>query len=377
MAVEYRGLEGLVTVEVTPNPIVREDLERIHQLIGARPGWDGAVVVVTGCAGFLGFYLLQYLVCYARELGLRTVIGLDAFAFGKPQWLAQLAQQFPSVLVLREFDISRDSLGDIEDAISARYVLHGASVASPTFYRRFPVETIDANIWGLRRLLDFYKGRSTLKGLLFFSSSEVYGDPPPEDIPTSEAFRGNVACVGPRACYDESKRFGETLCYVFAQTYGMPATVVRPFNNYGPGMRLDDGRLPADLARSVVTGSDISILSDGSPTRTFCYVSDAVIGYLLCLLHGTYDVFNIGSDGEEVRIRDLAETYRNAGAEIFGYSGAVRYETSPDPQYLTDNPNRRCPDIRKARSKLGYGPQIDLHEGVRRHLKFLKAEAVQ
>ena len=349
----------------------------MHQAIRARPGWDDAVVVVTGCAGFLGFYLLQYLVCYARELGIRKVIGLDAFAFGKPHWLAQLAQQFPDLLLLREFDISRDSLGDIDDAASACYVLHAASVASPTFYRRFPVETIDANVWGLRRLLEFYKGRSTLGGFLFFSSSEVYGDPSPENIPTGEEFRGNVACLGPRACYDESKRFGETLCYVFAQTYGMPVTVVRPFNNYGPGMRLDDGRLPADLARSIVTGSDISILSDGSPTRTFCYVSDAVIGYLLCLLHGAYDVFNIGSDGEEVRIRDLAEAYRTAGAEIFGYSGAVRYETSPDPQYLTDNPNRRCPDIRKARSKLGYDPRIDLQEGVRRHLRFLKAEAVQ
>jgi UDP-glucuronate decarboxylase len=369
-------LEGLVTVQVIANPIAREDLERVHQAIGRRAGWDGAVVVVTGCAGFLGFYLLQYLVCYARELGIRKVIGLDAFAFGKPNWLVQLAAQFPNLLLLREFDISRDSLGDIEEATSARYVLHGASVASPTFYRRFPLETIDANVWGLRRLLDFYKGLSTLKGLLFFSSSEVYGDPSPENIPTSEVFRGHVACVGPRACYDESKRFGETLCYVFGQRYGMPVTVVRPFNNYGPGMRLDDGRLPADLARSVVTGSDISILSDGSPTRTFCYVSDAVIGYLLCLLHGKYDVFNIGSDEEEVRIRDLAEAYRSTGAEVFGYSGAVRYTTSPDPQYLTDNPNRRCPDLSKARSRLGYEPQTDLREGVRRHLRFLKAEAV-
>src|SRR5262249_24558360 len=158
-----------------------------------------------------------------------------------------------------------------------------------------PLETIDANVWGLRSLLDFYQGKAGLAGLLFFSSSEIYGDPPAEHIPTDEAYRGSVSCTRPRARYDESKPLGGALCSVFARVHGMPITVVRPFNNYGPGMRIDDRRLPADLARSVLDGRDIVILSDGRPTRTFCYVADAVVGYLKCLLHGAFEAFNIGS----------------------------------------------------------------------------------
>lgn len=356
------------------NAIAKGDLERIHQVVGARCCWDGAILVITGCAGFLGFYVMQYLLRYAAELGIRKVIGLDTFLLGKPRWLLQLAEEFPSLFCLQSFDVSRDRIDDVEGAKQARYVIHGASIASPTFYRQYPIETIDANVWGLRRLLDFYKGADGLEGFLFFSSSEIYGDPDPRFIPTDEEYHGNVACLGPRASYDESKRFGETICYVFAKTYGMPITIARPFNNYGPGMRLGDKRLPADLAECVVDSRDMTILSDGTPTRTFCYVSDAVTGYLLCLLYGKHDYFNIGTDKQEIMVRELAEIYRAAGAEIFGYSGKINYEKSTDPEYLRDNPNRRCPDIRKAREKLGYEPDVWVEKGVRRHLEFLSYE---
>ncbi len=353
------------------NPIVRDDLRSIHAAVGNRPAWDGGILLVTGCAGFLGFYLIQYFLHYAEQLGIRKVIGLDNFLFGKPSWLLQLTETYPNLLSLRAFDVSRDRIEEVDGARDVRYVIHGASIASPTFYRRYPLATIDANIWGLRRLLDFYHDSKQLRGFLFFSSSEVYGEPDPRFIPTPEEYRGNVACLGPRACYDESKRFGETLSYVFAQTYDMPVIIARPFNNYGPGMRPDDRRLPADLAEAVVSGRDITLFSDGSPTRTYCYVSDAVVGYLLCLLHGKYNYFNIGADMPELSVRELAELYRVAGAEARGYAGKVHYETSRDPEYLAHNPNRRCPDIRKARRELGYDPQIDVEHGVRRHLQFL------
>jgi UDP-glucuronate decarboxylase len=362
---------------VITNAIVKGDLQSIHQAVSLHRRWDGAIVLVTGCAGFLGFYLTQYLVRSAGELGIRRVIGLETFLLGKPRWLLQLAEEFASVLSLQSFDIARDRLEDVVEAKAARYVIHAASIASPTFYRQYPLETIDANVWGLRRLLDFYKGADGLEGFLFYSSSEVYGDPDPQSIPTDETYRGNVACVGPRACYDESKRFGETLCSVFATTHGMPITIVRPFNNYGPGMRVGDKRLPADLAEAVVGGRDITLWSDGAPSRTYCYVSDAVAGYFLCLLHGKYDCFNIGSDQRELTVRELAEIYRAAGVELFGYSGKINFEKSEDPEYLTHNPNRRRPDIRKARQKLGYSPKIAVEEGVRRHLQFLSYERGQ
>ncbi len=357
---------------VTRNPIVEEDLKRIHEAIGASRSFDGAILIVTGCAGFLGFYLTQYFVRYAPELGVRKVIGLDNYLLEKPAWLQELARTFASVLELHSFDISRDSLDGIGEARNARYVIHAASIASPTFYRQYPLETIDANIWGLRKLLDFYRGSAALKGFLFFSSSEIYGDPAPGFIPTSEEYRGNVSCVGARACYDESKRFGETLCAVFAKTYGMPVTIARPFNNYGPGMRKGDNRLPADLADSIVAGRDVILLSDGSPTRTYCYVADGVIGYIQCLLNGHFDYFNIGTDQPEISVRALADLYCAAGKEIFDYPGKVSLAQSDDPDYLTDNPSRRCPDIRKARAQLGFEPEVGVEEGVRRHLEFLR-----
>jgi UDP-glucuronate decarboxylase len=359
------------------NSVVAEDLSHIHGTLSERDRFDGAIVLVTGCAGFLGFYFLQYLVRYAATLRIRKVIGLDTFMLDRPAWLENLAREFPVILDLREFDVARGDIRSIPGALEARYIIHGASIASPVFYRKYPLETIDANIWGLRHLLDAFVGRETLKGLLFFSSSEIYGDPDTASIPTPEDYRGNVACVGPRACYDESKRFGETICYVFASKYNVPITIARPFNNYGPGMRLGDRRLPADFAQCVVSNRDIVILSDGKPTRTFCYISDAIVGYLLCLLYGKFDSFNIGVEKPEIMVRELAAIYQRVGAEIFGYGGKVEYQKSDDTEYMTDNPNRRCPIITKARNLLGYAPRVLVEEGVGRYLNFLKCELAQ
>ena len=356
------------------NLIVLEDLARIHAVVDKYDWFDKSVIVVTGCAGFLGFYFMQYLVRYADNLNIQKVIGLDNFLLGKPKWLINLAKQYPKILDLHPFNIAKDDIFLIPGAAEAKYVIHGASIASPTFYRKYPVETIDANVWGLRKLLDLYHKSASLAGMLFFSSSEIYGDPDPKFIPTDEEYRGSVSCNGPRACYDEAKRFGETMCWIFAKQYQMPITVARPFNNYGPGMRLDDKRLPADFAKRVLENQDIVILSDGTPTRTFCYVSDAITGYLLCMLYGKYDYFNIGMDKPELMVRDFAKVYQEAGAEIFGYSGKVQFETSADSDYMTDNPSRRCPILWKARNKLGYEPKVSVEEGVRRYLRFLKYE---
>ena len=356
------------------NPILKEDLSYIHARIGKLNRFKDSTVVITGCGGFIGYMLTQYLVRYAPQLGIRKVIGLDTFLLGKPKWIAALAEECGRCARFAAVRHFQGPHRGHSGADKARYVIHAASIASPPFYRQYPLETLDANVWGLRRLLDFYTATGSLEGFLFFSTSEIYGDPDPRFVPTSEEYNGNVACVGPRACYDESKRFGETLCYVFAKTKNVPITVARPFNNYGPGMRVEDKRLPADFAKCVLEGRDIAILSDGTPTRTFCYIADSVTGYLLCLLHGKFDSFNIGIETPEIMVRELAEIYRAVGKTVFGYDGKVLYEKSTDPEYLTDNPNRRCPIIAKARAKLGYDPTISVQEGVRRYLTFLQHE---
>lgn len=356
--------------------IVKQDLERIYNGLTTeeRGEFQGSTILLTGGAGFLGFYFIQFFTHYQQELGIKKVICLDNFQVGEPKWLKDLSEE--GKVELHRFNVITDDIATVPGAEEADYIYHMASIASPIFYRKYPIETLDANIWGLRRLLDFYCEKP-IKGLVFYSSSEIYGDPTPENIPTPESYRGNVDCQGPRACYDEAKRFGETMCYLFHQKYGVPISIIRPFNNYGPGMRLNDARVPADFANAVRQGKDIVMFSDGSPTRTFCYISDAITGYLKGLLHAKegFEAYNIGMDKPEISIRRLAEIYQEAGKEIFGYSGKVKFEVSTDKEYLSNNPNRRCPVIEKARRMLGYNPQVEVEQGVRYFLEYVKESA--
>jgi len=351
------------------NTIVSEDIEYIMRQFEGKDMLRGNSFLITGCAGFLGFMFLHFLASNADKLGIKKIICLDNFKLGRPSWIDNLVNEHESIK-LYDFNIVTDELGDVEDSFNIDYVLHLASIASPTFYRKYPIETLDANVWGLRRLLDYYR-ESELKGLLFFSSSEVYGNPDPAFIPIEENYRGNVTSIGPRACYDEAKRFGETLCFLYAKEYGLPVRIVRPFNNYGPGMNINDRRVPADFARDIIRNNDIVLYSDGSPTRTFCYVTDAVVGYLKVLTYGEFDVFNIGADRPEIPIRELAEIFAAAGTKMANYAGTIRRAIPESDDYLRDNPSRRCPSIEKARRLLGYSPRIEVREGVERYLKYL------
>ena len=349
---------------------LEKDLQHTFESLSERERqkFSDSTILITGSAGFIGYYLTNFFQRFRAELQLKKIICLDNFMLGRPAWQEAISDEH---FAFKKFDIISDDIAQISDAAEANFVIHMASIASPTFYRLYPLETIDANIWGLRRLFDFYRDKN-LTGFLFFSSSEIYGDPPPEFVPTDEEYNGNVSCTGPRSCYDESKRFGETLCKYFAQVHDMPIGVVRPFNNYGPGMKLDDKRVPADFAKNVFEGKDITILSSGAPKRTFCHIADAAAGYLKILLHGRYDYFNIGMDKPEISIAELAEIYRAAGAELLNYRGAVKFAVSSDKDYLTNNPQRRCPVLDKARRILNYEPKIFVGEGVSRFLIFLK-----
>lgn len=354
--------------------ILNEDLQyTLSRLTDAeRHKFSGSTILITGCTGFLGYYFLHFFQAHAKTLAIQKVIGLDNFSLGFPAWTEDF--QTDPLFEIRQFDIATDDLTQLEGAAKADYIIHMASIASPIYYRKYPIETLDANIWGLRCLLDFYKDKPH-RGFLFYSSSEIYGDPDAEHIPTNEEYRGLVSCTGPRACYDESKRFGETMCTLFAKQYGMPIRIVRPFNIYGPGMRLDDQRLPPDFAKNVLANEDLVIYSDGTPTRTFTYVADSIAGDLKILLHDRFDYFNMGSESPEITVRELADYFMEAGRDICGYTGKVVFQVSSDQDYLTDNPQRRCPDLKKAQTLLGYTPTISMADGVRRFLKFLQESA--
>jgi UDP-glucuronate decarboxylase len=366
-------VEAVVREETAREAVVQNDLEEIcRRLDGDFREMGGGHLLVTGGAGFLGHYLVQAPLHWNRNHRngappIRVTV-LDNFLRGVPDWLEKLRGD--AELHLLEHDITRPIPASVEDP---DYILHAASVASPTYYRKHPIETMDANVTGLRLLLDHCRERGEaggpVKGFVFFSSSEIYGDPDPGSIPTAEDYRGLVSCTGPRACYDESKRYGETLSVNFARVHGVPVRIVRPFNNYGPGLGIHDRRVIPDFARDILEGRDLVLLSDGSPTRTFCYVADAVVGYFLTLVRGRDgEPYNIGVEEPEVSMLELAERMAALGAELFGYEGKVTRQVSGDPEYLTDNPVRRCPDIAKARNELGYDPSVGLDEGLRRSL---------
>lgn len=348
-----------------------EDLNYIYNNLSEeeKNKFKNSTILITGCGGFLGYYFMHFFSEYAHDLSIKKIIGLDNFMLGKSEWIKRLNKM--DIFEIVTFDIINDDISNVENANEVDFIIHMASIASPTFYRQHPIETLDANIWGLRSLFDFYLDKN-IKGFLFFSSSEIYGNPDELNIPTSEDYNGDVSCTGPRACYDESKRFGETMCKLFSEKYNLPIGVVRPFNNYGPGMKINDKRVPADFAKAIYENKNINILSDGNPTRTFCYITDAITGYLKILLYGKYDFFNIGIDFPEISIKELADIYVEVGSEIFDYDGKVAYEISEDVDYLTNNPERRCPNINKAKEILNYKPSIEVNEGVRRFLQFIK-----
>jgi nucleoside-diphosphate-sugar epimerase len=358
--------------------VVHEDLEQIcGSLKEELEAMRGKRLLVTGGAGFLGHYFVQAVLHANRRLNgspIRLTV-YDSFVRGIPEWLTRL-EGHPDLTVVRH-DITHPlpvNAGEFE------FIIHAASIASPTYYRRDPIATMDANVNGLRFLLDHARaqaeGRHPVEGFLFLSSSEIYGDPTPEHIPTPETYRGYVSCTGPRACYDEAKRYSETLCVNFAAQYGVPVRIARPFNNYGPGLKISDRRVLADFARDILAGRDVIMLSDGSPKRTFCYVADAVTGYYKVLVKGRNgEAYNVGVEVPEVSMAEVGERMAGLARDLFGYSGRVVRGTSQDADYLVDNPNRRCPVISKARMELGYDPVVVLEEGLRRTLLWYRENA--
>jgi nucleoside-diphosphate-sugar epimerase len=352
--------------------LLRRDLDYVAaQLRDEFAAMAGRRVLMTGGAGFLGYYMVQSLLHWNDRVAPAERIAVtvfDNYARGVPAWLETLRAR-PDLTLVRH-DI-RYPLP--EPMPEFEYVIHAAGIASPIYYRAHPLETMDANIDGLRRLLEYARARRdagrAFAGFIFYSSSEIYGDPAPDMIPTPEHYRGNVSCTGPRACYDESKRYGETLCVVFAKHYGVPVRMVRPFNNYGPGLKISDRRVLPDFARDVMAGRDIVMLSDGRPTRTFCYVADAVAGYYKALVRGRDgEAYNIGIERPEISMRELAEMVVATARELFDYPGRAVFAAPDENDYLVDNPSRRCPDLTKSRAELGYRPSILVDEGVRRAL---------
>jgi dTDP-glucose 4,6-dehydratase len=239
-------------------------------------------------------------------------------------------------------------------------VLHLASLASPVFYRDYPIKTLKVGALGTHKTLGLAKEKDAT--YLFTSTSEVYGDP--EVNPQPESYRGNVDPYGPRSCYDESKRYGEALVRAYRDKHDLDVRVARIFNTYGPRMRLDDGRVIPNFMKQALTGQDLTVYGDGDQTRSFCYVSDMIDGLVALLESGVETPVNIGNPDERT-INELAEVV----LEVTGSDSEIIHQELP-PQ----DPQVRRPDITKAQSELGWGPQVSLRDGLNRSVEFFEAE---
>ena len=344
--------------------IIARDLERIAIGLGDEAEkLSGTTLLISGGAGFLGSYLCGAIAFLNKNALSRPcrVIVLDNYLTGSSknfmsdQYDANIRPVHGDVRVPLTLDVSPD------------YIIHAAGVASPIYYQKFPVETMESAFIGAKNLLECAREKR-VRGFLLFSSSEIYGDPDPSFIPTPEHYRGNVSSIGPRACYDESKRLAETLAMVYHTEYGVPIKIVRPFNVYGPGMRPDDYRVVPTFIVRALTNGILPVHDKGNQTRTFCYVQDGITAFLKVLLSGKDGgVYNVGIDMGEITMATLAHTIvRLAGT-------GARVETVPYPEaYPSDEPRRRCPDISKIKQDVGFTPAVDLAEGLTRTIEWFR-----
>lgn len=348
--------------------IIKEDIAAIAKGVGKdAKKFEGKTALLSGGGGFLGKYIVGTL-CYLNDHVLSKpcrVISVDNFITGTAH---------PHFNYQGRADV-REVWGDITQPLPIRepihYIIHAAGLASPVFYKRYPLETIDSAVSGVRHLLELAKkNKETIKGFLFFSSSEIYGDPDPSSVPTPETYHGYVSSVGPRACYDESKRLGETITAIYCEQFGIPGKIVRPFNVFGPGMGHHDRRVLPMFAYNALNKEPIPVHGDGRQTRTFCYITDAITGFLKVLLVGkTGHAYNIGNSDNEISMRDLAHLF----VEIEGSGVSVALIPYPD-SYPAGEPQRRCPDLSKAERDLAYRAAVSLKHGLTRFIDWCRRE---
>lgn len=348
--------------------IIEEDCGEIIKRVGiALDSLKNKSLLITGANGFLCSYFVDVINQWnkSNESSNRCVVhAVDNFSSSKKTRLSHLIDE--NEIKLYNYDISKSI--NIENV---DYIIHGASIASPSIYRIYPLETLDANVTGTRNVLNL----ATLKNVtnvIIMSSSEIYGDPDDNNIPTNEQYNGNVSCEGPRACYDESKRIAETLAYVYKTKHKLSVNTIRPFNVFGPGQNLDDKRVVPDCIKSVLNNSDIEIFSDGKSTRSFCYISDAVSAILLLLLKQPTDylAFNVGNDEIEITMKELADLVVKVGKRVItSNTNKVIFKKSFDVHYNTDSPKRRSPDLSRIKSTTQWKPIVNLEQGIERTIK--------
>jgi dTDP-glucose 4,6-dehydratase len=298
-------------------------------------------IVVTGGAGFVGSHLCEALL----ERG-DSVVAVDNFSTSSPDNVQHLVDRSDFELVVADVVREIPVVGRVDG------VLHLASPASPPEYLSMPLETLDVSSIGTRRALDLAHANDA--PFLLASTSEIYGDPLVH--PQPETYLGNVDPVGPRAVYDEAKRFAETLTMTYHRLYDLPTRIVRIFNTYGPRLRPADGRVVSNFLVQAIAGEPLTVYGRGTQTRSFCFVEDEVRGILALFDSQIVEPVNIGNPVEYTML-ELAEIV----CAVAGAKADIVFEPLP-----VGDPTRRQPDITRVQQLLGWEPKIELREGLER-----------
>ena len=309
-------------------------------------------VVISGGAGFLGSHLCDRMLAD----GLAVVV-FDDFITGRRKNIEHLLGNPNFTFVEQDVSVACDVEGPVD------YIMHLASPASPNDFKRIPFETLRAGSFATHVMLDLTRR----KGARFFlaSTSEIYGDPPPEHHPQVETYFGNVNPNGPRSVYDEAKRYAEAVTMAYHRQYDLDTRIVRIFNTYGPRMRPDDGRVVTNLVSQALRGEPLTLYGDGSQTRSFCYVLDLIDGFCRLLRSEETTPVNIGNP-TEFTIRELAGLV----IELTGSKSKI----ITVPLSFADDPKQRCPDISKAKRLLDWEPRIPLREGLAKTIDYLRKD---
>ncbi len=309
-------------------------------------------VLVSGGAGFLGSHLCDRLLEEGWE-----VTAVDNLITGRIRNIEHSLNN-PQFHFLEQ-----DVTHPFEYDGHLDYVMHLASPASPPDFKTLPLETLRAGSFGTHCMLDLAR----MHGARFFlaSTSEIYGDPPPEHHPQKEEYWGHVSCTGLRSVYDESKRYAEAVTMAYHRVHALDTRIVRIFNTYGPRMRPDDGRIVTNFACQALRGKPLTLYGEGNQTRSFCYVSDLVEGFYRLLLSNETRPVNLGTP-EEYTVRQVAEM-------IIELTDSTS-EIVCVPQPFADDPRQRKPDITRARRVLGWEPTVDFRDGLLRTIDYLKRE---
>jgi dTDP-glucose 4,6-dehydratase len=306
-------------------------------------------VLITGGAGFLGSHLCDKFLAEGH-----TVIAMDNLITGSTRNIEHLAGRDDFLFIKQ--DVTNYIY--IEGPIDA--VLHFASPASPIDYLNLPIQTLKVGALGTHKAL----GLAKAKGARFLqaSTSEVYGDP--QVHPQPETYWGHVNPIGPRGVYDEAKRFAEALTMAYHRYHNVDTKIVRIFNTYGPRMRLEDGRVVPNFIPQALRGEPLTVFGDGLQTRSFCYCSDLIDGIYRLLLSDEHEPINIGNP-TELTILEFAETINRLTGNPAGIV------VQPEKR-IQDDPQTRQPDITKARTLLGWSPQVSLEDGLTKTIEYFR-----